>query len=62
VAKVEPSARVRVADEVGAVIATLLTDVAVAAPIVGVANVGEVSKTNLPLPVRDPADTVVLSI
>lgn len=39
-----PSAMVRVADVAGAVIATLFTDVAVATPIVGVTNVGELPK------------------
>lgn len=51
VANVDPSARVSVALVVGAVIATLLTDVAVAAPIVGVVSVGEVAKTTFPEPV-----------
>jgi hypothetical protein len=51
VASVDPSARVSVALVVGAVIATLLTDVAVAIPIVGVVSVGEVAKTTLPEPV-----------
>jgi len=43
VARVEPSARVSVADVAGAVIATLLTEVAVATPSAGVVNVGLVS-------------------
>lgn len=51
VIKDEPSAKVRVADVAGAVIATLLTEVAVAAPILGVTSVGEVAKTILPEPV-----------
>jgi ABC-type Na+ efflux pump permease subunit len=49
--KVLPSAIVRVADVAGAVIATLLTLVAVATPIVGVTKVGEVAKTKEPDPV-----------
>ena len=51
VASVDPSARVNVADVVGAVMATLLTLVAVATPIVGVVNVGDVAKTAAPVPV-----------
>jgi hypothetical protein len=46
-----PSAIVKVADVAGAVTATLLIDVAVATPMVGVVNVGEVANTNAPEPV-----------
>ena len=49
--RVLPSAMVRVEAVAGAVIVTLLTVVAVATPSVGVTNVGEVSKTKLPVPV-----------
>lgn len=48
---VAPSAMVRVDPVAGAVIATLLTLVAVATPIVGVVRVGEVPKTSTPDPV-----------
>lgn len=64
VAKVEPSARVRVAADAGAVIATLLTLVAVATPIFGVVSVGLVPNTKAPVPVsseitpRSSADVV----
>jgi hypothetical protein len=51
VARVEPSAKVKVADDAGAVIATLLTEVAVATPIVGVTRVGLVARTAEPEPV-----------
>ena len=51
VARVEPSTSVRVDPVAGAVTVTLLTVVAVAAPIVGVTNVGLVAKTLAPLPV-----------
>ena len=51
VANVEPSAKVNVALVAGAVSATLLTLVAVATPIVGVTNVGEVANTKDPVPV-----------
>ena len=55
-AKVFPDPRVKVAGEPGVVIATLLRDVAEAAPNVGdtkvgVDNVGLVAKTTLPVPV-----------
>lgn len=46
-----PSAIVSVADVAGAVIATLLIEVAVATPMVGVVKVGEVAKTAAPDPV-----------
>ena len=46
-----PSAIVNVALDAGAVNATLLIDVAVAAPSVGVTNVGLVANTNEPVPV-----------
>jgi hypothetical protein len=49
--KVLPSAMVKVADVAGAVIATLLTDVALATPKDGVVREGDVAKTNAPLPV-----------
>ena len=49
--KVLPSAIVSVEPLVGAVIATLFTDVAVATPMVGVVNVGEVANTASPDPV-----------
>jgi hypothetical protein len=47
IVKVFPSAIVRVALEAGAVMATLLIEVALAAPNVGVTSVGEVEKTKL---------------
>ncbi len=47
----EPSAKVKVADVVGAVIATLFILVADATPNVGVVSDGELLKTNSPLPV-----------
>jgi hypothetical protein len=47
-----PSAIVRVALVAGAVIATLLKDVAVATPSVGVVSVGLVDNTTLPVPVE----------
>jgi hypothetical protein len=50
-ASVEPSANVNVAAEAGAVNATLLMLVAVAAPRTGVTNVGVLAKTNAPDPV-----------
>jgi len=46
-----PSAMVKVDPVAGAVNVTLLTEVAVATPIVGVVSVGEVAKTMLPEPV-----------
>lgn len=49
--KVLPSAMVKVEPVRGAVIATLLMEVAEAMPRVGVMKVGEVSKTKLPVPV-----------
>jgi hypothetical protein len=49
--RVFPLAMVRVADVAGAVIATLLIDVAVATPSVGVVSVGLVLSTTLLLPV-----------
>lgn len=50
--RVFPSAMVSVALAAGAVMATLLTEVAVATPMVGVTKVGEVSITNVdPVPV-----------
>lgn len=49
--RVLPSAIVKVADDDGAVRATLFTDVAVATPIFGVTSVGEVASTALPVPV-----------
>ena len=49
--KVFPSAIVKVALEVGAVIATLFIDVAVATPKVGDTKVGEEANTNAPEPV-----------
>lgn len=51
VAKVEPSAKVSVADVAGAVTKTLFMLVADATPIVGVVSVGEVDRTTLPVPV-----------
>jgi hypothetical protein len=51
VASVDPSTKVKVADVAGAVNISLLTLVAVATPIVGVTNVGEVANTNEPEPV-----------
>jgi hypothetical protein len=51
VIKLPPSAIVRVALVVGAVIATLLIDVAVATPKTGVTKVGLVAKTLTPVPV-----------
>ena len=47
VTRLEPSARVRVAEVVGAVKVSLLTEVAVATPKVGVTKVGEVENTRL---------------
>ena len=52
-AKVLPSAIVSVAELAGAVIVSLLMVVAVAAPRVGVTNVGDVARTALPVPVED---------
>jgi hypothetical protein len=49
--KVLPSATVKVALVAGAVMATLLIEVALATPRVGVVRDGEVAKTNAPLPV-----------
>lgn len=49
--KVFPSAMVKVEPVAGAVIATLLIEVAVATPKVGVTSVGLVAKTSAPLPV-----------
>lgn len=46
-----PSAMVNVADVAGAVMATLLTLVAVATPNVGVTSVGVLANTNAPVPV-----------
>jgi phosphoglycerate dehydrogenase-like enzyme len=51
VIKVLPSAIVSVDPVAGAVIATLLTLVAVATPMVGVVNVGDVANTARPVPV-----------
>jgi hypothetical protein len=51
VAKVEPFAKVSVALLAGAVSVSLLMDVAVATPSVGVVSVGDVAKTTLPVPV-----------
>jgi len=51
--RVVPLAIVNVALVAGAVTATLLIEVAVAAPIVGVVNVGDVDKTTEPEPVDD---------
>jgi hypothetical protein len=49
--RVFPSAMARVALVAGAVMATLLIEVALATPRVGVVRDGEVAKTNAPLPV-----------
>ena len=49
--KVLPSAIVKVAVVAGAVMVTLLIDVAVATPNTGVTSVGEVAKTSRPEPV-----------
>jgi hypothetical protein len=49
--KVLPSAIVRVDPVAGAVMATLLIDVAAATPNTGVTKVGDVANTNDPLPV-----------
>jgi hypothetical protein len=46
-----PLAIVKVQEVAGAVRATLLIEVAVATPKTGVTNLGDVSKTNLPVPV-----------
>jgi hypothetical protein len=51
VAKVEPSAKVKVAAEAGAVNATLLILVAEATPKTGVTRVGDVANTLTPVPV-----------
>jgi hypothetical protein len=51
VARVEPSANVKVADVAGAVNATLLILVAVATPKTGVTRVGVLAKTLAPVPV-----------
>jgi hypothetical protein len=48
-----PSAKVSVADVAGAVNATLLMLVAVAAPSVGVVNDGEMDSAILPVPVTE---------
>ena len=49
--KVFPSAMVIAAEVAGALIVTLLIDVAVATPMVGVTRVGEVAPTTAPEPV-----------
>ena len=49
--KVLPSAIVSVEPVAGAVIATLLIDVAVATPNTGVTSIGVFANTNAPLPV-----------
>ena len=51
VARVEPSAKVKVDPVAGAVIVTLLMDVAEATPNVGVTSVGEFDNTTDPVPV-----------
>ena len=51
VPNVLPSARLRVAEVVGAVIVNLLIEVAVATPSTGVTKVGLVAKTREPEPV-----------
>ena len=51
VARVEPSAKVKVDPVAGAVIVTLLMDVAEATPNVGVTSVGDVANTMPPDPV-----------
>lgn len=56
--KVFPLAMVKVADEAGAVMATLLIEVALAIPRVGVIRVGEVARTTtVPEPVVVYKDT-----
>lgn len=50
-ARVEPSAKVKVEPVAGAVMVTLLMDVAEATPNVGVTSVGDVANTMLPEPV-----------
>ena len=58
--KVFPSAMVSVAEVAGAVIATLLMDVAVATPNTGVTKVGLVSTTNLvPVPVCEAMEVAL---
>ena len=51
VIRLPPSTMVKVAPAAGAVIVTLFTVVAVATPILGVVSVGDVAKTNTPVPV-----------
>lgn len=51
VIRLEPVISVSVALVVGAVIVTLLIDVAVATPRIGVTSVGVVARTLLPIPV-----------
>lgn len=50
VARAEPLAKVKVALDAGAVIATLLIEVAEATPKVGVVKVGEILKASTPVP------------
>ena len=59
VAKVEPSAIVNVEPVAGAVIVTLLIDVALATPNVGVVKLGDVANTTEPDPVVVAADIAV---
>ena len=60
VIKEAPSAMVKVADVAGAVIATLLMEVAVATPNTGVTKVGLVSTTNfVPVPVCEAMEVVL---
>ena len=60
--KVFPSAMVSVALVAGAVIATLLTLVALATPIVGVTRVGLVANTRLPEPVSSVTALIRLAL
>jgi hypothetical protein len=57
-----PSAIAKVAEEAGAVIASLLMLVAVAAPSVGVVSEGEFARTTLPEPVVEETDQVPAAI
>ena len=60
--KDDPSAKVKVAEVAGSVIATLLILVAVATPILGVVKVGEVARTTDPEPLTVFPKTVIVPV
>ena len=62
VANVLPSARVNVAALLGAVIATLFTEVAEATPIIGVIKVGVLALTTSPVPIVEISSTTPVPI